>query len=65
MTHNMQKSLPVELWDRIWLLCDKETLENTRELQSEYVKRATEHFVFNEAARNGNLEIMKWLKENN
>ena len=35
-------SLPQELKDRIFLLCDFEDLEKTRELQSRYVKECTE-----------------------
>jgi len=60
-----KKSLPIEIWDKIWLLCDAETLKKTRELQSNYIKKITEFFTFNDAAINGNFENMKWLKENN
>ena len=35
-------SLPEELKDRIFILCDFEDLEKTRELQSRYVKECTE-----------------------
>lgn len=35
-------SLPQELKDKIFLLCDFEDLEKTRELQSVYVKKCTE-----------------------
>ncbi|KAJ3250112.1 hypothetical protein HK103_004034 [Boothiomyces macroporosus] len=65
MRAEKKRSLPTEIWDRIWLLCDENTLKGTRELQSEYVKKTTEFFTFTQAAKNGNLKNMKWLKENN
>ncbi|KAJ3317390.1 hypothetical protein HDV06_001658, partial [Boothiomyces sp. JEL0866] len=58
-------NLPTEILDKIWLLSDEETLKSTRELQNEYVKKITESFSMYDAARNGNLENMRWLKENN
>ena len=50
-----KKSLPIEIWDKIWLLCDEETLKNTRELQSNYLKKITEFFTFGYATANGYL----------
>ncbi|KAJ3270983.1 hypothetical protein HDV01_007133 [Terramyces sp. JEL0728] len=57
-------SLPIEVWDRIWLLCDKETLKSTRELQSKYVKKTTEFFGPDILYKEGSLENMKWLLKN-
>jgi hypothetical protein len=46
---------PIEILDKIWLIHDAETLENTRELQSNYLKKITEFFTFGYAAANGYL----------
>src|SRR6478736_2207739 len=57
--------LPTDIWNKIWLsFVDEETLMNTRELQSDYVKKRTESFSMQDAARNGNLVNLKWLLAN-
>ena len=50
--------LPQELQDTIFLLCDANLLENTREFQSKYVQECTEYFSFNNSLNRHNL---KWL----
>ena len=52
-----------EIIDKILLFTDYECLKKTRELQSEYVKKCTEYNYIHIAAENGNLDNMKWLKE--
>ncbi|KAJ3314712.1 hypothetical protein HDV04_005718 [Boothiomyces sp. JEL0838] len=54
-------TLPVEIWDTIWLNCDEDTIRRTRKLQSEYVKEITNCFTFDDAVRAGNLKNLKWL----
>lgn len=54
--------LPQEIQDKILLKLDWETLERSRDLQSEYVKNRTQFKTITEAALHGNLENMKWLK---
>jgi len=56
--------LPQELQDKIYLYLDFETLKKTRTYQSNYVKRITKFNIVNDAAKFGNLDNMKWLKEN-
>ena len=53
--------LPIELMDMMWLNCDKETLEKTRDLQSNYIKEITQYFDVNDSAKNGNIKNLKWL----
>lgn len=48
-----------DIWDRIWLSCDIQTLQNTRELHSEHVRKRIPYFTLNEAAKSGSLESMK------
>jgi hypothetical protein len=55
--------LPQEIIDKIFLELDYENLEETRAIQSEYVQKCTEYFNITDASKNGNLENMKWLKE--
>ncbi len=55
--------LPQEILDKIFLYLDYKTLENCRELQSEFVKSTTQYDNFYDAAKNGNLKALKWLKE--
>lgn len=57
-------TLPQEIQDQIFLHCDWETLEKSRDLQSEYIKNKTKYNNTKEAALNGNLENIKWLREN-
>ena len=57
--------LPTDIWNKIWLsFVDEETLKNTRELQSDYVKKWTESFKMQDAAKHGNLGNLKWLLAN-
>jgi hypothetical protein len=56
------KQLPQELQDKIFLYLDYDTLKKCRELQSEFVKSTTQNANFEDAARNGNLRNLKWLK---
>ena len=50
--------LPIELQDYIFLLCDANLLENTREFQSEYVQQCTKHFSYDDKLNKLNF---KWL----
>ena len=56
-------TLPQEIQDKIFLEVDFETLKRTRELQSNYINKVTMYDSIREAAKYGNLENMKWLKE--
>ncbi len=60
---NKMGVLPQELIDKIFLYLDYDTLVNCRELQSEFVKSTTHYANLEDAARNGNLKALKWLKK--
>lgn len=53
--------LPNEIQDQIYLFLDYETLENSRELQSEYIKKVTKWDDYEKAIRDRNLDNVKWL----
>lgn len=58
--------LPQEIQDKIFLTLSPygpgfETLERTRVLQSNYVKKVTEFDNINDAAKANNLDNMKWI----
>ena len=53
--------LPGEIRDNIFLYLEWETLNNTRELQSKYVKYATECNNYRDATNYRNLENIKWI----
>ena len=55
---------PREILDLIYLHLDYKTLEQSREIQSEYVKKITQYETMYEAAKNENLSMLRWLKEN-
>ncbi len=55
--------LPQELYDLIFLDLDFSTLENCREIQSEFVKSTTLYSNFNDAIKCDNFKALKWLKE--
>jgi hypothetical protein len=59
----MKLLLPQELLDKIFLYLDYDTLVNCREIQSEFVKSTTHYNCCKDAAINGNLKALKWLKE--
>ena len=53
--------LPQEIQDKIFLLTDFKTLENTRVLQSKYVQNCTHFDNYYQAIYNHNVENVKWL----
>lgn len=66
----MFDKLPIEIQDRIFLQfspygSDRTTLQNTRELQSSYVKRSTVYYTVEMTAQYNNLDNMKWLYYHN
>jgi len=61
MTNKKPTQLPREIIDKIFLYLDFKTLQNTREIQSDYVKKCTEFDSASIAAFNGNIMNMKWL----
>lgn len=52
-----------EIQDIIFLNLDYISLDKTRELQSDYIKKVTQRGEISKVALDGNLENMKWLKE--
>jgi hypothetical protein len=50
--------LPIEIQDMIFLQCDSYLLENTRDFQSDYIKKSTQFFSFNNVLNKFNLQ---WL----
>jgi ankyrin repeat protein len=66
----MFDKLPTEIQDRIFLQfsphdSDWKTLQNTRELQSSYVRRRTAYNRAELAAQHNNIDNMKWLYYHN
>ena len=54
--------LPDDIWNLIFLeYCDFDSLENTRFLQTEFVKECTEWDSINMAIYASNLKNMKWI----
>lgn len=54
-------NLPIEIQDKIFLYLDYESLQNTRDFQSEYVLSKTKFCTYREAILDNNLENIKWL----
>jgi hypothetical protein len=50
--------IPQEIEDQIFLYLDFETIEITREFQSDYVKQRTKTYSIKTAAKDGNLDEM-------
>ena len=56
--------VPQQLIDLIFLETDYTTLQHTRELHSGYIQKCTKYDNHQDAAEHGNLENMKWLRDN-
>ncbi len=57
--------LPQELCDIILLYLDYSTLENCREIQSEFIKNTTKYMYIDDAEKYGTRGNVKWSKNNN
>ena len=57
-------NIPLPVIESILLETDYNTLQNTRELQSEYLRKKTQHNTYKDSIKNNNLINMKWLHDN-
>ncbi len=57
---NAKCCIPQELLDIIFMELDFSSIEKSRSLQSDYVKKCTEYSTITEAAKNGNLHCVKF-----
>lgn len=53
--------LPIDIIDRIFLNLPWKKLEQTREIQSNYVKKATKYNNYIEAIHDNNIQCIEWL----
>ncbi len=59
--NNIAYCVPQELLDIIFMELDFSSIEKSRSLQSDYVKKCTEYITLYKSVENGNLHCLKYL----